>query len=79
MYSCTTCGARLSSLGLIYWRQDHFIGRLFPDFADMLAWTIKHNVKLVCATGQLGDLIVFAEQIVAALRAWMGEGESRSI
>lgn len=64
---------------LIYWRQDRFVRRLFPDFADMIAWASRHNVKLISATGQLGDPTVYAEQMVPVLRAWLGEGESRSI
>ena len=64
---------------LIYWRQDRFVRRLFPDFANMIAWASKHGVKLISATEQLGDPTVYAEQMVPVLRAWLGEGENRSI
>jgi DNA invertase Pin-like site-specific DNA recombinase len=45
----------------------------------MIAWASRHNVKLISATEQLGDPTVYAEQMVPVLRAWLGEGESRSI
>jgi hypothetical protein len=59
---------------LIHWRQDRFVRRLFPDFADMIAWASRHNVRLVSATEQPGDPTVYVEQMVPVLRAWLGEG-----
>ena len=55
---------------LIYWPQDRFVRRLFPDFADMISRASGHGVKLVSATEQLGDPAVYAEQMVPVLRAW---------
>jgi len=64
---------------LIYWRQDRFVRRVIPDFADVITWATKHGVKLVSATEELGDPTQHAELVLPFLKAWLGEGESRSI
>ncbi len=38
---------------IIFWKTDRFVRRLFPDFADMVAWSLKHDVVLVSAEEQL--------------------------
>jgi len=63
---------------LIYWRQDRFVRRLVPDFTYMIAWASQRNIKLISATEDLGDPTEHATMLPAMLKAWLGEGESRS-
>ncbi len=63
---------------LIYFKQDRFVRRVYPDFTDMVTWAREHKVKLISATEDLGDPTEHATMVVPFLKAWLGEGESIS-
>lgn len=60
---------------VIFWRLDRFVRKTFPDFADMLAWSLEHDIALVSATepidlsGPLGRLVATALATVAELES----------
>jgi len=63
---------------IIYFRQDRFVRRLLPDFVDMVMLASRHGLKLISATEDLGDPTEHAEMLGPLIKAWLGEGESRS-
>jgi site-specific DNA recombinase len=60
---------------LIFWRLDRFVRKTFPDFMDMVTWSLDHGISLVSATepldlsGPIGRMVAVALATVAELES----------
>ena len=62
---------------IMFYRLDRFIRRVFPDWADMVAFAAEGNHRLVSATEPI-DLSDLMGKMVATQFAFIGEMESRN-